>query len=117
MTRNARNRRFRIGLVLAYAALTVWAQAGDHHGHEADKAKCDAACLDPNPHYSGHPSPNLDRTPSDCPACQVRSNLHTTTEAGPTLGGQTAERAEVVEPISPTVQVVGLPCCRAPPRA
>jgi hypothetical protein len=113
-----RGRRFRIGLVLAYAVLAVWAQAGDHHGHEAAaRTECDAACRDPNPHYSGHPSANLDRLPSDCPACQLRSNLHAPTTATPALGGQIVDRADVIEPIAPTVQVVGLPCCRAPPRA
>ena len=116
--RSERSRRFRIGLVLAYAVLTVWTQAGDHHGHEAAaKTRCDEACRDPGPHYSGHPAPNLDRVPSDCPACQVRSNLHTAMSTAPALGGQLVERAAVVEPIAPTVQVVGLPCCRAPPRA
>lgn len=116
--RSERSRRFRIGLVLAYAVLTVWAQAGDHHGHEATaKSQCDAACRDPRPHYSGHPSPNLDRVSSDCPACQLRGNVHAPTATTPALGGQIVDRSAVIEPITPTVQVVGLPCCRAPPVA
>jgi hypothetical protein len=116
--RDERSRRFRIGLVLAYAVLTVWAQAGDHHGHEAAaKTQCDAACRDPRPHFSGHPSPNLDRIPSDCPACQLRHNVLAPTSATPALGGQIVDRVGLLDPTAPTVRVVGLPCCRAPPRA
>ena len=72
-----RNRRTsRLGLVLAYAVATVWAQAGHLHGHHADpdsETHCQVACGDASPHLSGHSSVDLGRASGDCSACQLRS--------------------------------------------
>ena len=114
-----RNERVcRLGLILAYTVMTVWAQAGDRHGHHAAaETRCDDVCRDPSPHFSGHAAADLERTPSDCPACQLRSNLHVTTPTTPARGGGIVARLEIREPIEPTLRVVGIPSCRAPPTA
>jgi len=111
-----RTRRF--GLVLAYAVMTVWVQGGHRHGHEAaSETQCDAGCRDPKPHYSGHPSPDLGHAPSDCPACQLRSNLHIASPTLPALGGEVVEAAPEVDADRPIMRAVPRPSSRAPPRA
>ena len=114
MTRSKRFRR--LGLILAYAVITVWTQAGDRHAHHsAAKTRCDDVCRDPSPHFSGHDAPDLDPTPNDCPICQLRSNLYVTTPTTPAVGGGIVVHIVVLEPITPTVRNQGIPSCRAPP--
>lgn len=118
MTR--RERIWRLGLALAYSALTVWAQAGDRHGHSAPQdvdVACDAGCRDPRPHYSGHPTPVVERDAGDCLACQSRANVLTTLPEAPALGDRNVETVVVAEPTEPTVLALGIPSSRGPPSA
>ncbi len=110
----------RLGLLLAYAVMTVWVQAGHRHGHEADAAtrtRCGTGCGDPKPHYSGHPSPDLGHEPSDCPACQLRSNLYVECPTIPALGGQIVGRLPRAETDRPPARTLLRASCRAPPLA
>lgn len=111
-------RTWRLGLVLAYAALTVWAQAGHLHGHEkAAETHCDAACNDPSPHYSGHPTPELERLGNDCPICQSRTSLLAPALESPALGGWIVEPAFVAEPSATPLRVAVVPPSRGRPSA
>lgn len=117
MDRRARTSRF--VLAFAYAALTVWAAAGDRHGHEAPtEAQCSTNCLDPSPHLSGHSAPDLSHPPQDCPACQSRSSLHVEAPQTPALVQPIgSERLVWVEIDSPRIPARSVPSCRAPPSA
>jgi len=96
--------------------MTVWAQAGDRHGHGSPvEVACDAACRDPSPHYSGHPTPKLERNAGDCLACQSRAHVAATQPETPALGEAVVEPVQVVEPVAPTLRVVGIPISRGPP--
>ena len=120
MTRLGRTGR--IGLLLAYAAITVWVQAGHVHGHrdasEAEsQAQCLSGCADPRPHYSGHPSVDLGRIASDCPACQLRSGLHVWTPTALAVDGTVVAAPARPGPIRPDAAPARLPTCRGPPLA
>ncbi len=106
-----------VGLTLMYVLATVLAQVAHDHGDgsAATDSHHEAGCNDPRLHLSGHPSTACHDGPSDCLACQYRSEYHFW-QAEPASSSRSSEPASVEIPRSPTRPgSFRLFSCRAPP--
>ena len=116
MTRSERAGRF--GLALVYAALTVWTQAGDLHGHaKAAEVHCDPACREAREHYAGHPAPTVDPRGNDCLACQGRTVVADLEPPSPSPADRAAEPVASADSITQPSRPLGAPSSRGPPSA
>jgi hypothetical protein len=98
-----------------YAAAAVLAQ-GLHNHHGAEPAtQCEASCADTHTHLSGHSAPDAGHAPSDCLACQFRSEPQCLELSPPSFLGQGVAAIAPNSEVPPSEWPSRSLSCRAPP--